>query len=179
VGKLVDLANARGGHDNVTVVVLRAREPAIVKGPSGVAPTVAQTQVTPAHATAPSSSSSTLVEPPLHRALEPARPLEPTPAPPQSVRSAPPVRRGGPAVIVGLVLAALAVALLVGELLEEVSERGGKRNAKTWPTGVDVHPADAAPDAPTTLEPEAVPAPAGEPIVPLDLSPPTGPKHKR
>src|SRR5580700_727597 len=29
VGKLVDLANARGGHDNITVVVLRAREAAI------------------------------------------------------------------------------------------------------------------------------------------------------
>ena len=30
VGKLVDLANARGGHDNVTVAVLRARETATV-----------------------------------------------------------------------------------------------------------------------------------------------------
>ena len=27
VAKLVDMANARGGHDNVTVLVLRAREP--------------------------------------------------------------------------------------------------------------------------------------------------------
>jgi serine/threonine protein phosphatase PrpC len=44
VGKLVDLANARGGHDNITVVVLRARESAAVQT-AGVAPTVAQTSV--------------------------------------------------------------------------------------------------------------------------------------
>ena len=43
VGKLVDLANARGGHDNITVIVLRARTTAIAPR-GGVAPTVAQTR---------------------------------------------------------------------------------------------------------------------------------------
>jgi protein phosphatase len=44
VGKLVDLANARGGHDNVTVAVLRARETA---GPGAAAlpPTIPQTTI--------------------------------------------------------------------------------------------------------------------------------------
>ena len=32
-GKLVDIANARGGHDNITVLVLRARSTAL--GPRG------------------------------------------------------------------------------------------------------------------------------------------------
>jgi PPM family protein phosphatase len=45
VGQLVDLANARGGHDNITVQVLRARESAIAvsDGTGAVAPTVADT----------------------------------------------------------------------------------------------------------------------------------------
>jgi serine/threonine protein phosphatase PrpC len=56
VGKLVDMANARGGHDNITVLVLRARSGSFVPsaGPStGVAPTVAQTGVTQATLPAP------------------------------------------------------------------------------------------------------------------------------
>src|SRR5258708_22154429 len=44
VGKLVDLANARGGHDNITVVVLRARENALASATT-VAPTIAETTV--------------------------------------------------------------------------------------------------------------------------------------
>jgi protein phosphatase len=42
-GQLVDLANARGGHDNITVQILRARESAIAAsdGTGAVAPTVA------------------------------------------------------------------------------------------------------------------------------------------
>src|SRR5580704_16746872 len=52
-GKLVDIANARGGHDNITVLVLRARTSAIAPA-GGVAPTIAQTQVTQAQTTAPS-----------------------------------------------------------------------------------------------------------------------------
>ncbi len=48
VGKLVDLANARGGHDNITAVVLRARETA---ASAPVAPTLAETDVAPSAAT--------------------------------------------------------------------------------------------------------------------------------
>jgi hypothetical protein len=42
-GRLVDLANARGGHDNITVVIVRVRESA--QGTQPVAPTVVQTYV--------------------------------------------------------------------------------------------------------------------------------------
>jgi len=45
VGKLVDLANARGGHDNITVIVLRTREAAIAP-PAGLSPTIPQTVAT-------------------------------------------------------------------------------------------------------------------------------------
>ena len=45
VGTLVDLANARGGHDNITVLVLRARTTAVEIAGAGVAPTIAQTRV--------------------------------------------------------------------------------------------------------------------------------------
>jgi protein phosphatase len=62
VGKLVDLANARGGHDNITVAVLRARE-TVSASAVPVAPTVVQTSIT-APATIPAvSSTRTLVEP--------------------------------------------------------------------------------------------------------------------
>lgn len=44
-GQLVDLANARGGHDNVTVAIVRARE-ATAAQPTAVLPTLAQTQAT-------------------------------------------------------------------------------------------------------------------------------------
>jgi len=48
-GRLVDLANARGGHDNVTVMIVRARESSPIRENTaplgGVAPTVVQTIV--------------------------------------------------------------------------------------------------------------------------------------
>ena len=68
VGKLVDLANARGGHDNITVLVLRARTTAIEVSGGGVAPTVVQTTVPQ-----DPNAGATLVEPsrdPVDRATE-------------------------------------------------------------------------------------------------------------
>lgn len=47
-GQLVDLANARGGHDNITAVLVRARESAAAGGvvaAAGVPPTVVETAV--------------------------------------------------------------------------------------------------------------------------------------
>ena len=52
VGQLVDLANARGGHDNVSLNTLRARNGAV--GAGAGAPTVAQTSVLAPAATPPS-----------------------------------------------------------------------------------------------------------------------------
>lgn len=174
VGKLVDLANARGGHDNITVVVLRAREPAAAST-AAVPPTVAQTN--PKHApTTGSGSTPTVHQEPV---ASMARPLEPTPPP----RTRGPVRSGRPGVIlvVGLILAAAAALLLFGVLFSEFTERRGKRNATTGPPVLDLPPADGASDAPTALAPGTVVLPAQsappDPIVPLDPAPP--PKARR
>jgi protein phosphatase len=112
VGKLVDLANARGGHDNITAVVLRARESAATS--SAVAPTVVQTTLPGTTSSSPgpartetipdeTGSTPTLLDAPQHVSPVLAaerRPLEPTPpptAPSRSPLSSPPSRpRGNP-----------------------------------------------------------------------------------
>jgi PPM family protein phosphatase len=179
VGKLVDLANARGGHDNVTVVVLRARESAIATATS-IAPTVAQTGTTQAPTTA-SASATTVLEPPLPHPPKPppaaplARPLEPTPPPSRSTRSARPGRRMGPAVIIGVALALAAGMLLVWAVAELFEERGGKRNATTGSAVLNLLQSDAKADSPTPLAPEGVGGPPAiapiEPIAPLEPTP--------
>jgi protein phosphatase len=64
-GRLVDLANARGGHDNITVMIIRARESA-ANAPAGVAPTIVQTYVqTPSPpATTTHDDAKTSIPPP-------------------------------------------------------------------------------------------------------------------
>src|SRR6202142_4051974 len=175
VGKLVDLANARGGHDNITVVVLRAREPAGTQATS-ITPTIAQTGATQAPAT-PSVST------PHRPAASLARPLEPTPPPALSTRSVRPARRPGALPILGLVLAAGAAVLLFGVLFSEFAQRRGKRNATTGPAALDLSSSDAASGAPTALAPQPVVLPSSsapaEPIVPLDPSPSATPRRKR
>ncbi len=42
VGQLIDLANARGGHDNVSAIIVRAKEGAVAR-PGSISKTVAQT----------------------------------------------------------------------------------------------------------------------------------------
>jgi protein phosphatase len=172
VGKLVDLANARGGHDNVTVLVLRARETAL-SAAGTVAPTVAQTSVTQPPADAPTATV------PLEaRAEPPPQPaLIPTTAPPSSVRSLP-RRTASLPVVVGVLLAAVAVALLGSVLFSHFAERGGKRSA---PATLDLPEAGVAPALPVSVGPERIatpppeqaPARPVEPIAPLE--PPTTP----
>ena len=121
-GKLVDLANARGGHDNITVVVARAREAAqAVAG--GVAPTVAETPtVAPATVPAATAPVRTLVEPGPPVVVIPPAPERPVP----SARAARP--RAHPVVVAGVVLAVAAFALLASVLVVHILERGGKRS---------------------------------------------------
>ncbi len=186
VGKLVDLANARGGHDNITVIVVRARERALAN-PTLVAQTVAQTNVFPmvpggATAVDGASETPTLLEPP-PQALATAplaptsppgtsRPLEPTVPPSSGLGQA--LRRRHPAAIMVLALAFAAVAVLAAMLVEEVTERSGKRNPTTTPTPSELTGSDAAPSAGriTTLAPEPIVVPAAptpvEPIAPLE-----------
>jgi protein phosphatase len=197
-GKLVDMANARGGHDNVTVLVLRARSTALGHI-GGIAPTVAQTQLT-------DSQEKTVAEPPPGAArAEPAvdrapvadratevplaAPLEPTRPPPPM----PPTGRNGrvaPAVVVGIGLAVAAMAVLVGILVAHFAERGGSHNPSSAPSslpssraGSAVEGADAAllRGAPTTLVPQRVELPmqSAPPIAPLEPGPDPAPSLHR
>jgi PPM family protein phosphatase len=143
VGRLVDLANARGGHDNITVAVLRAREAALMPA-TAVAPTIAQTSITEPATTG--SSLSTLIDPPHPQAL--ARPaggdafgttLAHAPS-----TSEPPGRRSNVSLLVGLALAAVASLLLLGVLVTHFAERAGKRNTTSQAAPLDRPESDAA-----------------------------------
>jgi len=179
-GKLVDMANARGGHDNITVVVLRARTSAI--GPSaGVAPTIAQTQVTPPTGL-PGESEPRATE------IPSAAPLEPTRPPPPPLSGA---GRVGPAVIAGVGLAMLAVGVLIAVLAAHFAARGGTHNPSSEPLPSSVAgpaaehaeqpEAGLAPAAPTTLVPQKVelPAESASPIAPLETAPELPPSVHR
>jgi len=190
VGKLVDLANARGGHDNITVIVLRARETALASN-AVVAPTIAETAVPHPPVTLPAASSSPTVvetqEPgPTDRTTQPTLPAaviatapEPIPAPPSTV--APRPRRGSSLAVIVVVLALAAIALLGAVLLAHIQERSGKRNATTT---LPLSPGDAQtlPSA-TALAPQAVVVPTTsapvEPIAPLAPSPTSSTKKNR
>jgi protein phosphatase len=182
-GRLVDLANARGGHDNITVIVLRARETAVASAAS-LAPTLAEIPVTQAPVTVPTPPlPTTLVETPgpapVERITQPVIPApavlptapEPTPAPPSS--SGIPRRRSRATLAaIVVVLALAAIALLGAVLLAHIQERSGKRNTTTtlpMSTG-DLPAASAFPLVPGSI---VVPPPAAprEPIVPLEPSP--------
>jgi protein phosphatase len=109
-GKLVDLANARGGHDNITVQILRARVSA-----AGPVPGVANTVVD----TVPQTMPQRTTEPP------------PPPVIPPAPRSAPsPSSSGGrpsrATTIAALVLASVAIVIAIIVLYMHARERGGK-----------------------------------------------------
>jgi protein phosphatase len=112
-GKLVDLANARGGHDNISVLILRARMSA-AGGKPFVAETVAQTM--------PETLPHTVTEPP----------PPPGPAHIPSAPSPPPVseergpRRAPPAMFVGALLALVGIAVAIVALYTHLDERRGK-----------------------------------------------------
>jgi protein phosphatase len=128
VGRLVDLANARGGHDNVTVAVLRARE-AAMSSTSPMAPTVAQTGVSATQA--PDTVPTAAVALEAHqgpRATVPALLAPQVPlVPPHPSRAARRSRApGNPTVLVGLALAAVAMVLLAAAIVAHLAERSGK-----------------------------------------------------
>ncbi len=206
VGKLVDLANARGGHDNITVLVLRARTSAIGSS-AGVAPTIAQTQVTQAQTTAPSGAAMTepiegaMADRPIERAALPAdratevplaAPLKPT-QPPPPTRA--PRGRPGPLVVAGVALALVAVAILIGVLAAHFAGRSGTHNPSSEPepsgptgpaagsleAGAAATPTTLAPATPTTLVPQKVelPVQSAAPIAPLETVPDRQPSPHR
>jgi len=182
-GKLVDLANARGGHDNITVLVLRARETALASSAS-LAPTLAEIPVTqpPVTVVPAVAPATTLVETyaaaAVERTTQPALPApaviptapEPTPAPPSS-SGAPRRRSRGTLAVIVVVLALVAIALLGAVLYAHILERGGKRNTTTTlPVSTWLPPASSAVLVPGSVVVPPTSAPR-EPIVPLEPSP--------
>ncbi len=140
-GQLVDLANARGGHDNITAMVLRMKASARVRE----APTLMKTIPLTAHAAPPADPSGgptgTLVSAPfappggapppgaapgaapqglppgahpgtLPRHVESGPSVAIPPAPPVSRRSLDGGRPRTPIIVLGIVLAIVAVAIL-------------------------------------------------------------------
>jgi protein phosphatase len=189
VGQLVDLANARGGHDNITVLVLRAREAAVaVTAP--LAPTIAQTTAPAGMTQAPATVVDT--SPP---AMEPARapdahktqpllavpvgavaapvvipPAPEEPEPPSSMMH-PAHRKVNPLVVTGVALAVLAFVVLAAVLVAHLKERTGKTN-QAGSLGLPTF--DAGPTSTATLAPASVDLPpesTAPPIAPLVPSP--------
>ena len=190
VGQLVDLANARGGHDNVTVQIMRARESSIVQ-PAPLAPTVVQTEppdgrgagprglTQPIHSSLPRGPSGTIpFPPPLVQ-----RPLgDPT----GSLAGGPPGRIGvsdrsapvGPSansaertkrpwlVLFGVVLA--AVALAAGALAVYAVWQRDQVAPPPVIMPVQVHEPAPVPSASSSLGPE---------LPPLEPLPPSGHVH--
>jgi serine/threonine protein phosphatase PrpC len=116
VTELVDLANARGGHDNITVMMMRAREPAHASsGAVAESVVLARTETMPAVA-APSGSdvppsgptSKTL---PMNGGVAPV-PLPPLPHVPRRKRS--------PAVVLGVLLGLVGVGAVAAVVALEV-----------------------------------------------------------
>jgi len=184
---LVDLANERGGHDNITVVVLRPSESAVsAHPPEAEAPPLTKTAEMPA-LQAPQALPPTLVDAPPGATEPPApvsRELEPTPPPPDS--ALPAARTQSPMVVAAVTLAFVAVTLLGAVLVLHVSDRRGKRtisSSASAPTP-DAAPVDAGGGGPTPLVPESVVVPVASAqsatsIPPLEATPPTRRKRKR
>jgi len=179
VGKLVDLANARGGHDNITVIVMRARENALVTA-APIAPTVVQGQ-TQVHTAVMDAAPATVVDPRAQHKTEPLAAVPPgvglaAPAPaiippapePPPPSSQIPTRRGpSVTVIVGIGLAIALLFLLAAILYEHFEQRTGKPSTR-GNIGLSLD-AGAAPTA-TTLVPQSVEVPP--PAVPDGSLPP-------
>ena len=105
-GQLVDLANARGGHDNITVQVLRARESAEASTQKQIAPTMVAQTVVDSPAEAPQRPTYV---PPVPAAVAGVIPPVRAPSPSSSDEDESP--RRSPAVIVGVLLAMVGIAI--------------------------------------------------------------------
>ncbi len=134
-GQLVDLANARGGHDNITALLVRA------KGASSGNPEL-RTQVMPAAGGSSSGVAKTLIGEPIvahGRQLAPTMVMEPEPqrarvprAPRAEARPAS-TARGSGTLVIGLVLALFVLAILAVLLYLEMSGRRGRHRQSAVP----------------------------------------------
>lgn len=174
-GQLVELANAHGGHDNITTAIVRVRENAVLS-PNDGAPRIAKT--VPEAGVEP---GKTLVQGPLpevegqqilQQALVPQRHEEP----PHDVPSVPPSspRRGPSGALVGLGIGLLLVlsGLFAGVYGAYLHESGhGHEHHGAGSAFQGLPPMSAAPTGVRVLEPSTatatVTASADDPTEPL------------
>lgn len=181
-GRLVDLANARGGHDNITVLVLRF----LVSADTRDAATIVKTmQVTAHDGGEPASANATLMAAPLQQAaggtavvpaMAPApasHPNQPPSGPGAHIPAAPPPPRASEhdghtprwPLFVGLGLAVIALAALGAGLVLQ-------RRPRRHQVPVVEHVRDAS--VPTAAPPDA-PPPDEIPDEPIEPAPPLAP----
>lgn len=164
-GRLVDLANARGGHDNITAVLVRVREGAAVQ--PGVAPTVAQTYVPAAQTYVPAAQTYV---PAATAASEPNPPPGRT-TPPLPVGRAP---KGRLVLAAGLALAALGLATAAVVLWLGLARPHSGHHRGPISSAGHLEPSGAVPNAPPSAVPgdvsSAPPTPGEVPAAtPSDL----------
>jgi protein phosphatase len=158
-GQLVDLANARGGYDNITVLVARVKESANV-GREPIAPTVAQTAVV-----APVVPAS------------PPGPMaggRPVSLPPESSASVP---RSKLTLAIALVLGIAALGIAIAMLVTLLEGRGGAHHRTVPREELDANPFVTSPRTATSdgdaspLEPQPAPSEGAPPVPTTDLPP--------
>jgi PPM family protein phosphatase len=181
-GQLVDLANARGGHDNITVAIVRTRESAVRA--REVAPTVTQTL----SERAPKPLAPTVLQTPGPPAVLPP-PFLPAPgrAPARQAQGggARPSSSGLPLAIAGIVLALLGLAALSYAMYLHNEDRGGRKHVAPAISG-EALGASAAPPGPVQLAPFDASSPppsldfdaAIEPLQPLEPAPDAGRRRR-
>jgi serine/threonine protein phosphatase PrpC len=158
--QLVDLANARGGHDNVTALVMRMKSTASVSADSK-ATLVKTVQVTQASAQPQKTMLATPIAPPVAAPQTVAIP----PMQQQQVPTVPPVSGGGGRGKVALVVAILAglLAIAIAAILVWTTQRTTRVNVPLVEGGTSTTTSappieeDAAPPVVTaapTLAPE-------------------------
>jgi serine/threonine protein phosphatase PrpC len=159
-GQLVDLANARGGPDNITAMVVRMKTSATVNesvANARVAKTVPLTAVamTPTINEAP---ARTVVQAPIAMPVAPAQ-IPPNTSGPPSRESTAPANRTG-IVVLGIILAIVAVGAVIGVIV--TANAHGKHKpvnvVEAGPTATATSVQDDAGPMPTEVN--IVPAPA-------------------
>ncbi|MDF2697189.1 MAG: serine/threonine phosphatase PrpC [Labilithrix sp.] len=176
-GQLVDLANARGGHDNITAMVIRMKVSATVsdanqRGRSGVAKTIPLTAHmsppeagptgTVVSAPAPAASKHTAAS----RAIPPSQ-TAPSIAIPPAPRSRPSLdgERRTPFLLIGILLALVAVGIVAAVII--TTNRHGRHHSVPL---IDDR-RDAAPAQPD--DDDGGPEPTVAPAPPLATEPTT------
>jgi protein phosphatase len=164
VGRLVDLANARGGYDNVTVMIVRPRTSAPHPPATGtVAMTISEEQVVTLR---PPKDGPMAVIP-----VPPIPPIPPIPAPPAIPGR--PARRAGPLVAVLIVIGMIVV---VAGVVLEVTMRDRTEKRPVAPADVDAAPTVTlgSPASSVNLAPADLPPPAevdAAGVTPLEPAP--------